>query len=88
MANTRGRVTATSESKIDTALQLIDRHVDMSEMLERLAIPIPTVTTPQMFAYQLMERARSDRKRIVLPEGDDDRILQAAGGCCAAASPS
>jgi phosphate acetyltransferase len=32
-----------------------------------------------MFAYQLMERARSDRKRIVLPEGDDDRILQAAG---------
>jgi phosphate acetyltransferase len=48
-------------------------------MLQRLAIPIPTVTTPQMFAYQLMERARGDRKRIVLPEGDDDRILQAAG---------
>ncbi len=79
VANTRGRVTATSESKIDTALQLMDRHVDMSDLLERLAIPIPTVTTPQMFAYQLMERARSDRKRIVLPEGDDDRILQAAG---------
>lgn len=32
-----------------------------------------------MFAYQLMERARTDPKRIVLPEGDDDRILQAAG---------
>jgi phosphate acetyltransferase len=47
--------------------------------LERLAIPIPTVTTPQMFTYQLMERARADRKRIVLPEGDDDRILRAAG---------
>ena len=79
VANTRGRVTANSASKIDTALQLMDRHVDIGDMLERLAIPIPTVTTPQMFAYQLMERARSDRKRIVLPEGDDDRILQAAG---------
>ncbi len=79
VANTRGRVTADSQSKIDTALQLMDRHVDIGDMLERLAIPIPTVTTPQMFAYQLMERARSDRKRIVLPEGDDDRILQAAG---------
>ena len=79
VANTRGRVTADSHSKIDTALQLMDRHVDIGDMLERLAIPIPTVTTPQMFAYQLMERARSDRKRIVLPEGDDDRILQAAG---------
>jgi phosphate acetyltransferase len=78
-ANTRGRVTANSASKIDTAIQLMDRHVDMADLLERLAIPIPTVTTPQMFTYQLMERARADRKRIVLPEGDDDRILQAAG---------
>jgi len=32
-----------------------------------------------MFEYALLERARSDRKRIVLPEGSDDRILQAAG---------
>ncbi|MCW1959426.1 MAG: phosphate acetyltransferase [Mycobacterium sp.] len=79
VADTRGRVTANSASKIDTALQLMDLHVDIGDMLERLAIPIPTVTTPQMFAYQLMERARSDRKRIVLPEGDDDRILKAAG---------
>ena len=79
VANTRGRVTASSERKIDTALHLMDRHVDIGDLLQRLAIPIPTVTTPQMFAFQLMERARSDRKRIVLPEGDDDRILQAAG---------
>ncbi|MBU3749584.1 MAG: phosphate acetyltransferase, partial [Mycobacterium sp.] len=79
VANARGRVTANSERKIDTALQLMDRHVDIGDMLDRLAIPIPSVTTPQMFAYQLMERARADRKRIVLPEGDDDRILQAAG---------
>jgi len=79
VANTQGRVTQNSQRKIDTALQLMDRHVDIGDMLQRLAIPIPTVTTPQMFAYQLMERARSDRKRIVLPEGDDDRILHAAG---------
>ena len=79
VANTRGRVTAGSESKIDTAIELMERNVDIPDMLARLAIPIPTVTTPQMFAYGLMERARSDRKRIVLPEGDDDRILQAAG---------
>ncbi len=79
VATVRGRVTANSESKIDTALHLMDRHVDIPDLLDRLAIPIPTVITPQMFAYQLMERARSDRKRIVLPEGADDRILQAAG---------
>lgn len=79
VAAVRGRVTATSQRKIDTAIALMDRYVDIGDLLERLAIPIPTVTTPQMFTYQLMERARSDRKRIVLPEGDDDRILRAAG---------
>ncbi|UMB69034.1 phosphate acetyltransferase [Mycobacterium paraterrae] len=79
VGSTRGRVTATSQRKIDTALQLIESHVDLADLLAQLAIPIPKVTTPQMFTYQLRERARSDRKRIVLPEGDDDRILKSAG---------
>ena len=79
VAAARGRVTAASRRKIDTAIELVDRNVDMADLLERLAVPIPTVTTPQMFTYQLMERARADRRRIVLPEGEDDRILQAAG---------
>ena len=79
MANTHGRVTAASRRKIDTAIELVQRYVDVDDLIAQLAIPIPTVTTPQMFTYQLMERARADRQRIVLPEGDDDRILQAAG---------
>ncbi|OBJ76310.1 phosphate acetyltransferase, partial [Mycobacterium marseillense] len=62
-----------------TALELMDRHVDVTDLLAQLAIPIPTVTTPQMFIYQLTLQARSDRKHIVLPEGDDDRILRSAG---------
>jgi phosphate acetyltransferase len=79
VASARGRVTVSSQRKIDTALALMERHVDTADLLAQLAIPIPTVTTPQMFEYQLLERARADRKRIVLPEGDDDRILKAAG---------
>ncbi len=79
VASTRGRVTASSERKIDTALALMETYVDTADLLAQLAIPIPSVVTPQMFTYQLLDRARSDRKRIVLPEGDDDRILQAAG---------
>ncbi|HEY5845061.1 MAG TPA: phosphate acetyltransferase [Mycobacterium sp.] len=79
VASARGRVTVTSQRKIDTALALMDRHVDTADLLARLAIPIPTVITPQMFEYQLLARARAHRKRIVLPEGDDDRILKAAG---------
>jgi phosphate acetyltransferase len=57
----------------------MDTHVDTADLLAQLAISIPSVVTPQMFTYQLLDRARSDRKRIVLPEGEDDRILKAAG---------
>jgi phosphate acetyltransferase len=78
-ASARGRVTATSQRKIDTALELMDRHVDITDLLAQLAIPIPTVTTPQMFIHQLTLQARTERKHIVLPEGDDDRILKSAG---------
>ncbi|WP_454561168.1 phosphate acetyltransferase [Mycobacterium haemophilum] len=78
-ASARGRLTATAQRKIDMALALMDRHVDVADLLAQLAIPIPTVTTPQMFTYRLQQQARSDRKHIVLPEGDDDRILKSAG---------
>ncbi|MGV0790555.1 phosphate acetyltransferase [Mycolicibacterium sp. XJ1819] len=79
VASARGRVTVTSIRKIDTAIALMEEHVDVADLLDHLAIPIPAVVTPQMFTYQLLDWARSDRKRIVLPEGEDDRILTAAG---------
>ncbi|WP_330184450.1 phosphate acetyltransferase [Nocardia sp. NBC_01503] len=78
-ARTRGRVSLSSIRKVDTALALMEERVNARELLQQIEIPIPNIVTPQMFEYQLIERARSDRKRIVLPEGDDDRILRAAG---------
>jgi phosphate acetyltransferase len=79
VSQARGRVTAGAQRKIDTALALMDAYVDVGDLIAQLSISIPSVTTPQMFTYQLLDRARSNRKRIVLPEGDDDRILKAAG---------
>lgn len=78
-AHTRGRVSLSSIRKVDTALALMEQRVDARELLARIEVPIPSVVTPQMFEYQLIERARGARRRIVLPEGDDDRILRAAG---------
>jgi len=78
-ARTRGRIAAGSMRKIDTALDLVARHIDADTVLERLRVPIPTVTTPQMFEYHLHDRARRDRRTVVLPEGGDDRVLRAAG---------
>ncbi|MFI1915455.1 phosphate acetyltransferase [Nocardia sp. NPDC020380] len=79
VSQTRGRVRLSSIRKVDTALALMEERVDARELLRQIEVPIPNIVTPQMFEYQLIERARGDRKRIVLPEGDDDRILRAAG---------
>ncbi|MGF7120035.1 phosphate acetyltransferase [Rhodococcus sp. BE178] len=78
-AQTRGRVGVASLRKVDTALSLMERRVDSRTLTDLLKLEIPSVMTPQMFEYQLIDRARADRKHIVLPEGDDDRILRAAG---------
>ena len=48
------------------------------------AAATPTAVTPLAFQANLIERARADRKRIVLPEPDDDRVLQAAAQVLAA----
>ncbi|NMR18946.1 phosphate acetyltransferase [Cellulomonas fimi] len=77
-AGTRGRLTADSQRKIDTALTLFETHVDGGALLATLDVPRTEVVTPLMFEYELLDRARSDRKHVVLPEGQDDRILRAA----------
>ncbi|QGQ18725.1 phosphate acetyltransferase [Cellulomonas sp. JZ18] len=77
-AGTRGRLTRDAQRKVDTALALFERHVEGAALLAALDVQRPEVVTPLMFEYQLLDRARRDRKHIVLPEGGDDRILRAA----------
>jgi len=78
ITSTRGRLAADSQRKHDLALALFERHVDADELLRRLRVEPSGVVTPLMFEYQLLDRARSAGKHIVLPEGDDDRVLRAA----------
>lgn len=78
-ARTRGRLAAGSVRKIDTALALMEQRVLGADLLRQINIDIPDVVTPQMFEYQLVDRARQQQRHIVLPEGSDDRVLRAAG---------
>ena len=75
---TRGRLAADSQRRYDTALALFEQSVDTDELLAAFGVARATVVTPLMFEFQLIERARAARKKIVLPEGDDDRVLRAA----------
>jgi phosphate acetyltransferase len=74
----RGPITKDSSRKIETAHRAFAEQVDQAALLAAIDVSASDVRTPLMFEYQLMERARADRQRIVLPEGEDDRILEAA----------
>ena len=78
IAQTRGRLAADSQRKYETARALFDEHIDATDLLARLQVSRSSVVTPLMFEYGILERAREDLKHIVLPEGNDDRILRAA----------
>ena len=67
-----------SRLKIATALGLFEQHVDTGALMERIEVSRSDRVTPLMFEFDLIERARVAAKHIVLPEGTDDRILQAA----------
>jgi phosphate acetyltransferase len=78
LTSVRGRLQKNSPRKVATALALFDQRVDGDLLLDRLEVARTTAVTPLMFEHQLIDMAVADRRHIVLPEGDDDRILQAA----------
>lgn len=73
-----GKLNAATPRKAETALGLFERHVDTTALLERISVARSGRITPMMFEHELLERARADRRRVVLPEGTEERVLRAA----------
>jgi phosphate acetyltransferase len=73
-----GKLNAATPRKAETALGLFERYVDTSELLKRVSAPSSDRLTPMMFEHKLLEQARSDKRRVVLPEGTEERVLHAA----------
>ncbi len=79
VAGARSTLAAESPQKAAEALALFEAHVDAPALLDAVGMHASAVVTPLMFEYGLLARARERRRHIVLPEGDDDRVLEAAG---------
>ncbi|MES4905652.1 MULTISPECIES: phosphate acetyltransferase [unclassified Streptomyces] len=73
-----GKLTAGSPRKAETALGLFERHVDTAELTDRISVARSGRVTPMMFEHELIERSRAGRRRVVLPEGTEERVLRAA----------
>ena len=75
---TPGHLSLESTLKVNRALAMFERHVDPSAIMNVLNVASTEVVTPLMFEYTLLDRARASKRHIVLPEGNDDRVLRAA----------
>ncbi|WP_299136980.1 phosphate acetyltransferase [uncultured Tenacibaculum sp.] len=79
LSNVRSHIYAENVDKIKMSINIFEKYVDVSSLREKLSNFKGTETlTPRMFQYNLLKRAKEQRKHIVLPEGSDDRILIAA----------
>jgi phosphate acetyltransferase len=64
--------------KVTQALELFEKNTNLPELREKIIQTKISIITPKMFEYRLIQRARAHKQHIVLPEGDEPRILEAA----------
>ncbi len=74
----QSRITPGNRKKIRLAIDVFEKYVDVKSLDEKMITFKPEGITPHMFQYQLTKWARTNIKHIVLPEGNEDRILKAA----------
>ena len=74
----KGALIPEDAKKIAAALGVVEKSVNFDGLQSRLVITRSRRVTPIMFEYELIQRARANRKHIVLPEGTEERILRAA----------
>ncbi len=64
--------------KIELSLSTFEKYIDTEYLLNKFRSFKTSVVTPHMFQFNLVAKAKSNKKHIVLPEGTDPRILLAA----------
>jgi len=78
VSKVRPSFTARNRRKIAAVLGIAESSMDLTGLFEQAALTRSSRITPLMFQYELVRRAKEQRKHIVLPEGTEERILRAA----------
>ncbi|WP_448697562.1 phosphate acetyltransferase [Mucilaginibacter sp. AW1-3] len=78
IAAIKPRINAGNKQKIAFAISLFNQHIDVLNLNDRIVNYRSKSMPPHMFQYQLVKWAAQKTKHIVLPEGNDERVLKAA----------
>lgn len=64
--------------KITKVLEIFEKNVDIDRLTKKIILTQSAVVTPKMFEFGLFQKAKTHKQHIVLPEGEEKRILLAA----------
>jgi phosphate acetyltransferase len=78
VGNIQSQIYAENKAKIQLSIRTFENHMEVDQLSNTLITFESKGITPRMFQYNLLKRAKKHKKHIVLPEGNDDRILRAA----------
>lgn len=81
LAGVSRHVRADDSERMERTIAFVAEHIDTAPLRERLGHPGRLRMPPPAFRHRLVQAARAANKRIVLPEGDEPRTLQAATIC-------
>lgn len=77
IGNVRSHMYAGNKEKINLSINIFDKYVEIEKLNQKLIDFKGNGITPRMFQYKLLKRAKNEKKHIVLPEGNNDRIITA-----------
>ncbi len=77
LGNIKSQIYAENTEKITISIKDFEKYVKVDTLIDRLITFKSNGITPRMFQYNLLKKAKSSKKHIVLPEGLDERILKA-----------
>ncbi|MCK5906038.1 MAG: phosphate acetyltransferase, partial [Flavobacteriales bacterium] len=78
IGNVKAKIRPGDTRKLDLSVNTFDKYVDIEALEDKFRKFESDVMTPRMFQYNLVSKAKSSKKHVVLPEGSDSRILEAA----------
>lgn len=78
VANVQSQIYLENTDKILASLRIFDKYIPTEDLTDKLINFKVDGMTPKMFQYNMMDRASKAKKKIVLPEGSDPRVLRAA----------
>jgi phosphate acetyltransferase len=78
IGSVKPKIYASNTKKILLSLNTFDTYVNAEGITSKLTSYNSDKMTPNMFQYNMLQKAKENRKHIVLPEGTDERIIRAA----------